>query len=98
MSPASLLYIEHLYGADCITETVFGLEFSISPRAHFAINTYGAEILFETISQILGTVKGGISKHLKMFRVMLKIILRKIFPVFFCRNHGTKNSTSCFKT
>jgi hypothetical protein len=55
MSPASL-YTEHLYGADCITETVFGLEFSISPRAHFAINTYGAEILFETISQILGMV------------------------------------------
>jgi hypothetical protein len=55
MSPASLLYPEHLYGADSITETVFGLEFSISPRAHFAINTYGAEILFETISQILGT-------------------------------------------
>ncbi len=53
MSPASV-YPEHLYGADCITETVFGLEFSISPRAHFAINTYGAEILFETISQILG--------------------------------------------
>jgi hypothetical protein len=55
MSPASLYNTEHLYGADCITETVFGLEFSISPRAHFAINTYGAEILFETISQILGT-------------------------------------------
>jgi hypothetical protein len=45
---------EHLYGADSIRETVFGLEFSISPRAYFCINTYGAEILFETISQILG--------------------------------------------
>ncbi len=67
MSPASPRYTEHLYGADSITETVFGLEFSISPRAHFAINTYGAEILFETISQILGTVPDGAVPTLKSY-------------------------------
>ena len=45
----------------------------------------------------LGTVKWGKSEHLKFFQVVLKLLSVAFSPIF-CRNHGTKNSTSCFKT
>jgi len=46
--------IEHLFGRERITEVLCDLEFAISPRAYFSVNTLGAELLNETISQTLG--------------------------------------------
>ena len=46
--------IEHLFGRERITEVLCDLELTISPRAYFCVNTFGAELLNETVSQILG--------------------------------------------
>ena len=42
--------LDNLYGPDAILETMFDLEFLISPRAYFCINTKGAETLVTTIA------------------------------------------------
>merc|ERR1719483_1513894 len=44
--------LDNLYGSDTISEALSGLEFLISPRAYFCINTHGAEILVDTISEL----------------------------------------------
>jgi len=49
--------LDNLYGSDTISEALFGLEFLISPRAYFCINTHGAEILVETIAELSGLHK-----------------------------------------
>jgi len=49
--------LDNLYGSDTISEALFGLEFLISPRAYFCINTHGAEILVETIAELAGLHK-----------------------------------------
>jgi len=46
--------LDHMYGSERITEVLYGLELTVSPRAYLCINTYGAELLYETISQMLG--------------------------------------------
>jgi hypothetical protein len=43
---------------------------------------------------LYSTLKGGKSEHLKFLKVILKLFCDGFSP-FFCRNQGTKNSTSC---
>jgi len=44
--------LDNVYGADTIAEKLFNMEFLISPRAYFCINTYGAETLVNAISDL----------------------------------------------
>ena len=46
-----------LYGRDYIYEELFDLRFKITPFAFFQTNTYGAEVLYETVRGYLGTTK-----------------------------------------
>ena len=46
--------LDNLFGSDNIMEKVLGLDFLISPRAYFCINTAGAEVLVQTISEMAG--------------------------------------------
>lgn len=46
-----------LYGRDFIYEELFGLRFKITPFAFFQTNTYGAEVLYDTVRGYLGTTK-----------------------------------------
>ena len=41
--------LDNLFGSDNIMEKVLGLDFLISPRAYFCINTAGAEVLVQTL-------------------------------------------------
>jgi len=43
--------LDNLYGADTIVEKLFDMEFLVSPRAYFCINTRGAETLINTIER-----------------------------------------------
>ena len=43
---------ELLYGLPAITESLFGLNFSISPKAFFQVNKHAAEKLFETAADL----------------------------------------------
>ncbi|MBR5739048.1 MAG: 23S rRNA (uracil(1939)-C(5))-methyltransferase RlmD, partial [Lachnospiraceae bacterium] len=49
--------IRLLYGRDYIYEELFHLKFKITPFAFFQTNTYGAEVLYETVRGYLGTTK-----------------------------------------
>ena len=42
--------LDNLYGSDSVVETLFDMEFLISPRAYFCINSKGAETLVNTIA------------------------------------------------
>jgi len=44
--------LDNLYGADTISEKLFDMEFLVSPRAYFCINTRGAETLIDTIERL----------------------------------------------
>ena len=44
--------LENLYGSDSVMETLNDLQFLISPRAYFCINTKGAETLVNTIAML----------------------------------------------
>ena len=46
--------LDNLFGSDNIMEKVLGLDFLIFPRAYFCINTAGAEVLVQTISEMAG--------------------------------------------
>lgn len=47
--------IEILSGRDYIYEELFGLRFRITPFSFFQTNTYGAEVLYDTVRGYLGT-------------------------------------------
>lgn len=50
--------LELLLGEETVTETLLGnLQFLISPRAYFCINTAGAEVLVEAIASMVGMHK-----------------------------------------
>jgi 23S rRNA (uracil-5-)-methyltransferase RumA len=49
--------VEVLYGQDYFYEELFQLKFKITPFAFFQTNTYGAEVLYETVRGYLGTTK-----------------------------------------
>lgn len=49
--------IDVLYGRDFIYEELFDLKFKITPFSFFQTNTYGAEVLYETVRGYLGTTK-----------------------------------------
>ncbi|MBR4768883.1 MAG: 23S rRNA (uracil(1939)-C(5))-methyltransferase RlmD [Lachnospiraceae bacterium] len=49
--------IEVLYGRDYIYEELFDLKFKITPFSFFQTNTYGAEVLYNTVRGYLGTMK-----------------------------------------
>ena len=44
---------EHLFGDLCITETLLGKQFRISPRCFFSVNTPAAEKISETIADMV---------------------------------------------
>ena len=46
--------LDNLFGSDNIMEKVLGLDFLISPRAYFCINTAGAEALVQTVAEMAG--------------------------------------------
>ena len=46
--------LDNLFGSDNIMEKVSGLDFIISPRAYFCINTTGAEVLVRTVTEMAG--------------------------------------------
>lgn len=47
-----------LYGIDYIKENLLGLEFKISPFSFFQTNSKGAEVLYSTVRNFIGDVKG----------------------------------------
>ncbi len=49
--------IRVLYGRDYIYEELFDLKFKITPFSFFQTNTFGAEVLYETVRRYLGTTK-----------------------------------------
>lgn len=58
--PADMVQAERvdvIYGRDYIYEELFGLRFKITPFAFFQTNTYGAEVLYDTVRGYLGTTK-----------------------------------------
>lgn len=83
--------LELLSGAATITETLNGLKFSISPFSFFQIHTAAAEILFDTVAELMppsnnvtlldiccGT--GTIGLYLSKVRISkLKLILETFF-------------------
>ena len=50
-------HTEILYGSDFFHEEVLGLKFKITPFSFFQTNTYGAEVLYNTVRGYLGTMK-----------------------------------------
>ena len=46
--------LDNLFGSDNIMEKVSGLDFIISPRAYFCVNTTGAEVLVRTVAEMAG--------------------------------------------
>ena len=46
-----------LYGRDYIYEELFNLRFKITPFSFFQTNTYGAEVLYDTVRGYLGTTR-----------------------------------------
>ena len=49
--------IRVLFGRDYIYEQIFDLRFKISPFSFFQTNTFGAEVLYETVRGYLGTTR-----------------------------------------
>ena len=49
--------IEILFGRDYIYEELFDLKFRITPFSFFQTNTFGAEVLYDTVKGYLGTLK-----------------------------------------
>ncbi len=49
--------IDILYGRDYIYEELFDLRFKITPFSFFQTNTYGAEVLYDTVRGYLGALK-----------------------------------------
>lgn len=43
-----------LYGEACITETLLGMEFQITPFSFFQTNSAGAEVLYDTVRSYIG--------------------------------------------
>ena len=48
---------EILYGRDCFEEELLGLTFKISPFSFFQTNSLGAEVLYETAREYVGSTK-----------------------------------------
>ena len=46
--------LDNLFGSDNIMEQVSGLDFLVSPRAYFCINTAGLEVLVRTVAEVAG--------------------------------------------
>ena len=49
--------MEILYGRDYIYEELFDLRFKVTPFSFFQTNTFGAEILYDTVRGYLGTTR-----------------------------------------
>ena len=48
---------EILWGSDCFTEHLLGLQFRVTPFSFFQTNSAGAEVLYETAREFLGDVR-----------------------------------------
>ncbi|CAG0917035.1 unnamed protein product [Notodromas monacha] len=44
--------VTHIFGEEYVAETIRGLKFRISPKSFFQCNTYGAEVLYDTILKV----------------------------------------------
>ena len=50
---------ETLFGRDFFYEELLGLRFKVSVFSFFQTNTYGAEVLYETVRDYVGTLRDG---------------------------------------
>lgn len=48
-----------LYGQDFFNEKLLGLTFQVSPFSFFQTNSYGAEVLYETVREYIGDISNG---------------------------------------
>lgn len=49
-----------LYGKDYFYEEIMGLKFKITPFSFFQPNSYGAEVLYQTVRDYVGSVDGSV--------------------------------------
>lgn len=62
-SPADVVQNDEttvLYGRDCFYEELLGLQFRITPFSFFQTNSYGAEVLYETVRTYIGDMKARV--------------------------------------